>query len=232
MEKGIGLRNNHYFVKAKSQNTYYRELSATAHNVADVRKASDDAKNHRALTGQKPIIFLDEIHRFTKSQQDFFLPPVERGDFTLIAATTENPSFRVNNALLSRCRVFVLGKLGEEDMIKVLRRAISFKVGGVEVTVPDKLLAHLAALCDGDARAAINVLEMALDATMNGNPEGSDVTLAEGAIMQALQKSSLLYDRNGRRFAELRIIMIYGNGFDREGCQVKSIITLFLLCTR
>ncbi|KND00629.1 ssDNA-dependent ATPase MGS1 [Spizellomyces punctatus DAOM BR117] len=181
---------------AKSQNTYYRELSATIHNVADVRKASDEAKNHRQLTGQKAIIFLDEIHRFTKSQQDFFLPPVERGDFTLIAATTENPSFRVNNALLSRSRVFVLGKLGVQDLIKVLRRAMKLKVGDERILVSEKVLTHLATLCDGDARAAINALEMALDSVMGAAGDGvGEVT--EQAIMDALQKSSLLYDRNG-----------------------------------
>ncbi|KAJ3029131.1 hypothetical protein HK097_005846, partial [Rhizophlyctis rosea] len=115
---------------AKSQNTFYRELSATIHSLSDVRKAADDSKNHKLLTGQKPIIFLDEIHRFTKTQQDFFLSPLESGTFTLIAATTENPSFRVNNALLSRCRVFVLDKLGEEELLPMLRRALKIKLRG------------------------------------------------------------------------------------------------------
>ncbi|KAJ3187987.1 Werner helicase interacting protein 1 [Gaertneriomyces sp. JEL0708] len=184
-------------VIAKSQNTYYRELSATTHNVADVRKAADEAKNHRALTGQKPIIFLDEIHRFTKAQQDFFLPSVERGDYTLIAATTENPSFRVNNALLSRCKVFALGQLREEDLIKVLRRALQIKAQDSaeksNIDVSDETLRRLATLCSGDARAAINTLEMAVDSILStGN-----TTITEELVMSALKKVSLMYDRNG-----------------------------------
>ncbi|KAI8821000.1 uncharacterized protein EV422DRAFT_48997 [Fimicolochytrium jonesii] len=193
---------------ARTQNTHFRELSATIHNVADVRKAAEEAKNHRLLTGRKSVIFLDEIHRFTKSQQDFFLPPVEKGEFTLIAATTENPSFRVNNALLSRCRVFVLGKLETDDLVKVLRRALSFKVTDGSVSVADKVLTHLATICDGDARAAINALEMAVNSATLGRSEripggeGEDrgaqkVEISEKSILEALQKSSLMYDRNG-----------------------------------
>ncbi|TPX58421.1 hypothetical protein PhCBS80983_g03136 [Powellomyces hirtus] len=181
---------------AKSQGAYFKELSATIHNVADVRKAADEAKNHRMLTGQRSVIFLDEIHRFTKTQQDFFLPPVEKGEFQLIAATTENPSFRVNNALLSRCRVFVLGKLTESDMINVLRRAMSFRVDEGSVVVSDKVLSHLATICDGDARAAINALEMTLNSLSN-TENTEPIHISEKAVMEALQKTSLLYDRNG-----------------------------------
>ncbi|KAJ3162681.1 Werner helicase interacting protein 1 [Geranomyces michiganensis] len=186
---------------AKSQGSYFKELSATIHNVADVRKAAEEARNHRILTGQRSVIFLDEIHRFTKTQQDFFLPPVEQGHFQLISATTENPSFRVNNALLSRCRVFVLEKLNEQDLIAVLRRAMSLKIETEgSVVVSDKVLSHLAMLCDGDARAAINTLEMALNslpAADAADSTGSPMCISEQAIMQALQKTSLLYDRQG-----------------------------------
>ncbi|KAJ3019972.1 Werner helicase interacting protein 1 [Thoreauomyces humboldtii] len=181
---------------AKSQaNTFFRELSATIHNVADVRKAADEAKNHKKLTGGRSIIFLDEIHRFTKTQQDFFLPPVECGDFQLIAATTENPSFRVNNALLSRCRVFVLNKLTEADLTKVLQRALALKIPDGSIIVSERVLNHLGALCDGDARAAINALEMSI----NSIPSGTDGVreVSEKMVMEALQKTSLLYDRNG-----------------------------------
>ncbi|KAJ3027320.1 hypothetical protein HDV00_011264 [Rhizophlyctis rosea] len=181
---------------AKSQNTYYREMSATTNNVADVRKAAEDAKNHKLLTGRKPIIFLDEIHRFTKAQQDFFLPPVEQGDFTLIAATTENPSFRVNGALLSRCRVFVLDKLTETDLLPLLRRAAGIKIattGGGSLDIPDGVLVHLAQMCDGDARTAVNALEMAMDGAVGRGEGGVNV---EG-VREALQKGHLLYDKDG-----------------------------------
>ncbi|KAH6566101.1 hypothetical protein BASA60_009618 [Batrachochytrium salamandrivorans] len=113
---------------AKELGVYFKEMSATIHNVADVRKASDEARNHRQLTGKKSILFLDEIHRFTKAQQDFFLPPVERGDFIFVAATTENPSFRVNAALLSRCRVFVMEKHEPLLLQKILSRAAAIKL--------------------------------------------------------------------------------------------------------
>ncbi|KAJ3155056.1 Werner helicase interacting protein 1 [Geranomyces variabilis] len=186
---------------ARSQGSYFKELSATTHNVSDVRKAADEARNHRMLTGQRSVIFLDEIHRFTKTQQDFFLPPVEQGHFQLISATTENPSFRVNNALLSRCRVFVLEKLSKDDLIAVLRRAMALKIEKEgSVVVSDKVLSHLAMLCDGDARAAINTLEMALNSLPPLDSSTSDdgpVSISEEAIMEALQKTSLLYDRQG-----------------------------------
>ncbi|KAI9101111.1 DNA polymerase III, clamp loader complex, gamma/delta/delta subunit [Phlyctochytrium arcticum] len=188
---------------AKSQKAHYRELSATINNVADVRKAADEARNHRTLTGRKSILFLDEIHRFTKAQQDFFLPALEKGEFTLIAATTENPSFRVNNALLSRSKVFVLDKLTVGDVTILLRRAIKIKQETMSqaVKVSDKVLAHLAGLCDGDARAALNTLEMAMDSavpsTKLAEDASSEIEVSEEMIRQALQRTSLQYDRNG-----------------------------------
>ncbi|KAJ3082986.1 hypothetical protein HK102_001352, partial [Quaeritorhiza haematococci] len=121
-------------------NTYCRELSAVTNNVNDMRKAIDESKSHQRMVsmlaggssrqsgGQRPIIIVDELHRWTKAQQDFLLPYIERGDFTLIAATTENPSFRLNAALLSRCRVFVLQKLKPEEMLPILKRALKIKL--------------------------------------------------------------------------------------------------------
>ncbi|KAL2914168.1 DNA-dependent ATPase mgs1 [Polyrhizophydium stewartii] len=220
---------------ARAVGTNFIEMSATVHTVAD-----------------RPIFFLDEIHRFTKAQQDIFLPPVERGDFTFIAATTENPSFRVNAALLSRCRVFVLGAHEPASVVAILKRAAAIKLEAVgiaaepagssaqgggngshpsdgssafeqladsslsgadmprptgaeaqdqtasardtpAVAVPGEAIEFLAQMCDGDARAAINGLEMAMDAALQTHSREVSVAL----VREALQKSHLLYDRQG-----------------------------------
>ncbi|XJO72689.1 hypothetical protein BDV3_003775 [Batrachochytrium dendrobatidis] len=116
---------------AKELGVHFKEMSATIHNVSDVRKSCEEARTQRKLTGKKSILFLDEIHRFTKAQQDFFLPPVEQGEFTFIAATTENPSFRVNAALLSRCKVFVMDKYESASLCQILRRAAKIKLAVV-----------------------------------------------------------------------------------------------------
>ena len=146
------------------------------------------AKNNAKLTLRKGVIFVDEIHRFSKAQQDVFLPFVERGDVTLIAATTENPSFRVNSALLSRCRVFVLEKLDPATVLAILERARSIKQQG---SISDELLGVLAKMCDGDARVALNSLEMALDASaVHQTP------VSKESLSNALQKSHTLYDKD------------------------------------
>ncbi|KAI8369072.1 DNA polymerase III, clamp loader complex, gamma/delta/delta subunit [Blakeslea trispora] len=171
------------------------ELSATVHHTADVKKAFDEAKNHMALTGQKTILFIDEIHRFTKAQQDVFLPYVEHGTIHLIGATTENPSFKVNSALLSRCKVFVLERLEQHHIQAILTRALIQWRGEEKVKDGQEekaAIKQLASYSDGDARTALNTLEMALSLL----PTKQD-TLDQEKVKNAFQKSHLLYDRNG-----------------------------------
>ncbi|EGF81548.1 hypothetical protein BATDEDRAFT_29838 [Batrachochytrium dendrobatidis JAM81] len=170
---------------AKELGVHFKEMSATIHNVSDVRKSCEEARTQRKLTGKKSILFLDEIHRFTKAQQDFFLPPVEQGEFTFIAATTENPSFRVNAALLSRCKVFVMDKYESASLCQILRHS--------PFVIPDNVIAYISTMCDGDARVSINALEMALDAAVHSKLD--QLTLP--AVQLALSKSHLLYDHDG-----------------------------------
>ncbi|KAG1053670.1 hypothetical protein G6F43_004272 [Rhizopus delemar] len=136
---------------SKMTRSRFIELSATSHGAADVKKAFDDARGHLSLTGQKTIIFIDEIHRFTKAQQDLFLPYVEQGTIHLIGATTENPSFKVNSALLSRCRVFVLKRLNEEEIESILTRALYQWRENADISAEEsKSIKQLAAYSDGD----------------------------------------------------------------------------------
>ena len=153
--------------------------------------------------GQKTIVFVDEIHRFNKAQQDAFLPFVEKGSIILIGATTENPSFEVNGALLSRCRVFVLKPLTKEDILKLLQRAItdSRGFGDQKLDMEDKVLDIIAVFANGDARAALSTLEMAV---LNGEltEEGvTRVTLED--VEQCTQRKSLLYDKDGEEHYNL-----------------------------
>lgn len=169
------------------------EMNATSSGVAECKKLFSEAENDLRLTGRKTIIFCDEIHRFTKSQQDVFLKPVEAGTITLIGATTENPSFKVVNALLSRCRTFTLRKLTTEDIQQILLRAIQTEQSASS-TPPSSLLdeefvTYLAKFSDGDARTALNLLELALSLTNRPNVTKED-------IKEALTKT-LVYDRAG-----------------------------------
>ncbi|KAJ8655039.1 hypothetical protein O0I10_009246 [Lichtheimia ornata] len=186
---------------SKMTKSRFVELSATSHGAADVKKAFEGAKGHLSLTGQKTIVFIDEIHRFTKAQQDLFLPYVEQGTIHLIGATTENPSFKVNSALLSRCRVFVLQRLSEEDLQEILSRALQqwrqdepLPLTEEQKKEEKEALSVLAVYSDGDARNAINTLEVALSVLPSkASPLSPDI------IKGAFQKSHLLYDRNGEQ---------------------------------
>ncbi|EEY16805.1 ATPase WRNIP1 [Verticillium alfalfae VaMs.102] len=171
------------------------ELNATSTGVAEVKKMFLEAANDLALTGRKTIIFCDEIHRFTKAQQDVFLKPVEAGTITLVGATTENPSFRVGAALLSRCRTFTLQKLSAENIAAILRRAVAAECPGGPPPLlsdganADHLLTYLAAFADGDARTALNLLELAL--SLAARP---DTTMDD---LKASLTKTLVYDRAG-----------------------------------
>lgn len=175
----------------------YMPFSAVSGSVKDIRDIIKDAETQRKFYNKKTILFVDEIHRFNKSQQDAFLPAVERGIITLIGATTENPSFEVNAALLSRCRVVVLEKLSAADIEQVLRRALGDKdrgLGNEAITIDNDTLEALANVANGDARNALNTLEIAskIAPVVKGK-----VTITKELIMQALQRTHLLYDRNG-----------------------------------
>ncbi|KAL3427139.1 DNA-dependent ATPase MGS1 [Phlyctema vagabunda] len=167
------------------------EINSTSSGVAECKKIFAEARGELGLTGRKTIIFCDEIHRFSKSQQDVFLGPVESGQITLIGATTENPSFKVQNALLSRCRTFTLQKLTDEDILHILERALATE--GPNYTPSDlvdsELLSYLSSFSDGDARTALNLLELAMG--LSTRPE---TTKAD--IKSALTKT-LVYDRAG-----------------------------------
>jgi putative ATPase len=167
------------------------EINSTSSGVAECKKIFAEAKGELGLTGRKTIIFCDEIHRFSKSQQDVFLGPVESGQITLIGATTENPSFKVQNALLSRCRTFTLSKLRDGDILQILERALAKEGHNYTPSkfVDSELLKYLSAFSDGDARTALNLLELAMG--LSARPE-----ITKEEIKAALTKT-LVYDRAG-----------------------------------
>lgn len=180
-------------------------LAATTSGIADLKKAVEEARERRALHGERTIVFVDEIHRWNKAQQDAFLPHVEDGTVTLIGATTENPSFEVNSALLSRSRVFVLRALSVEAIETVLKRALArVKERGVypyKIKLGADALRYLATIANGDARSALNALELGLRSAKGLSPEavskGDVVHLKKEALSKTLQKNHLLYDRQG-----------------------------------
>lgn len=167
-------------------------FSAVLGSIKEVREIVAEAKQQRAYHGRKTLLFVDEIHRFNKAQQDAFLPSVENGEITLIGATTENPSFEVNSALLSRSRVFVLEALDPEDLKIILQRAIPSQQGlnKPELQIDEAALSFLADQAGGDARIALGALEVAA-ATVPGNA----ITLE--TVQDAMQKKALLYDKGG-----------------------------------
>ena len=167
--------------------------------IRDVMKEADEMNNY----GQRTIVFIDEIHRFNKAQQDAFLPFVEKGTIILIGATTENPSFEVNGALLSRCKVFVLKELKKEDIADLLRKALKNPkgLGDQKIDIQEDLIEVIAAFSNGDARMALSTLEMAV---LNGE-KGSDgrILVTKQIIEQITGKKTLLYDKNGEEHYNL-----------------------------
>ncbi len=177
-------------------------FSAVTSGIKEIREVMNQADASRRM-GVRTVLFVDEIHRFNKAQQDAFLPFVEKGSIILIGATTENPSFEVNAALLSRCRVFVLKALEEKDIVKLLTNALHSPAGfgAQKIGMSDKQLAAIAVFANGDARTALNTLEMAI---LNGNitPQGSIVVTDEG-LAQCINRKSLLYDKAGEEHYNL-----------------------------
>ena len=181
---------------ANKTNSSFINFSAVTSGIKEIKTVMTQAENDRKL-GQKTIVFVDEIHRFNKAQQDAFLPFVEKGSIILIGATTENPSFEVNGALLSRCKVFVLQGLKVEDLVTLLRRAITDKrgFGNLTVHISDEQLAIIAKFANGDARNALSTLEMVV---LNGDvSKNGEITVTEETLEQCISKKSLLYDKNG-----------------------------------
>ncbi|KAF4216317.1 hypothetical protein CNMCM8980_008352 [Aspergillus fumigatiaffinis] len=167
------------------------EINSTSTGVAECKKIFAEARSELGLTGRKTIVFCDEIHRFSKSQQDVFLGPVESGQITLIGATTENPSFKVQNALLSRCRTFTLSKLSDEDVKSILDRALRIEGPNYSPSsiVDDELIEYLARFSDGDARTSLNLLELAMDLSKRPG-------MTKEELKRSLTKT-LVYDRAG-----------------------------------
>lgn len=188
------------FLMTETTHARYEKLSAISAGVKEIRQVVDTAENARKEHGQATILFVDEVHRFNKAQQDVFLPFVENGTFTLIGATTENPSFELNNALLSRARVYVLKSLTENDLLTLIERALIDRkrgLGELNIDFPLALRKMLVASADGDARAALNLLEMIGDLA-SGEKGGLQVT--ENLLAEVLQVSLRRFDKQGESF--------------------------------
>ncbi|MBR1407591.1 MAG: replication-associated recombination protein A [Clostridia bacterium] len=178
------------------------DFSAVNSGIREIREVMRQAEEGRRF-GDRTIVFVDEIHRFNKAQQDAFLPFVEKGSILLIGATTENPSFEVNSALLSRCKVFVLRALDTEDLLQLLKRALEDPrgFGGQKVLIGEDELRALAVFANGDARMALGTLEMAV---LNGEPDADGgLRVTKETLEQCLGRKSLLYDRDGEEHYNL-----------------------------
>jgi putative ATPase len=181
----------------------FAAFSAVLSGVKEIREVVAQARVEREEQGRRTILFVDEIHRFNRAQQDAFLPHVERGMIVLVGATTQNPSFEVNSALLSRCRVYVLRPLGEADLVTVMRRALADSergLGRLGVEVTDEALAAIAGMANGDARTALNVLDIA---TALAAREGGRPRVTAAVVRDAAQKKTLLYDKAGEEHYNL-----------------------------
>lgn len=187
---------------ANMTHSSFIDFSAVTSGIKEIKDVMKQAENDR-LSGLKTIVFVDEIHRFNKAQQDAFLPYVEKGSIILIGATTENPSFEINSALLSRCKVFVLQALTGEDILELLHHALTSKkgLGNSTINIEERLLQAISVFANGDARTALNTLDMAV---LNGRiePDGS-ITVSEETLEQCTGQKMLLYDRNGEEHYNL-----------------------------
>ncbi len=191
---GVGKTTLAEIIARQSQASFYN-FSAVDSSITKIRKIMKQAEAEHEV-GQKTLVFVDEIHRFNKAQQDAFLPYVERGSITLIGATTENPSFKVNSALLSRCKVFVLKPLEVKDIIKLLQNALHNPngFGKLTVKISEQEIKAIAKFANGDARTALNTLEMAV---LNGNKSGNTIAVTMDSLGQLITQKSVLYDKDG-----------------------------------
>ncbi len=191
---GTGKTTLARMIAARTE-SHFIALSAVMAGVKDIRSAVSEAEQHRQMSGRGTVLFLDEVHRFNKSQQDAFLPFVEDGTLTFIGATTENPSFELNNALLSRARVYVLKMLDENALIEILRRALSDTERGLGAAyaIDDEALQLIAAAADGDARRALNLLELAADLS-----DGAEIS--EAVVKEVASGGRRRFDKQGEYF--------------------------------
>ncbi len=197
---GVGKTTLARIIAGKTQANFVN-FSAVTSGIKEIKEVMGEAEKSR-LMGEKTILFVDEIHRFNKAQQDAFLPFVERGSIVLIGATTENPSFEVNSALLSRCKVFVLQALTVEDLTKLLHRALEDERGfrGWQVEISEDMLETVANFANGDARTALGTLEMVL---LNAERTGEKVVVTPELLEQCVNRKSLLYDKKGEEHYNL-----------------------------
>ena len=197
---GVGKTTLAQIIAHMTQSVFIN-FSAVTSGIKEIRNVMEKAERNRQI-GQRTIVFVDEIHRFNKAQQDAFLPFVEKGSIILIGATTENPSFEVNGALLSRCRVFVLQPLAADDLKKMLCHALQSPkgLGGQKIEIADDLLDLIANFANGDARSALSTLEMVV---LNGDMDGDTVIVNRDILEQCISKKSLLYDKNGEEHYNL-----------------------------
>ncbi len=188
---------------ANACDAHLETLSAVLSGVKEIREAISQAREERDIRGRQTILFVDEVHRFNKSQQDAFLPHIEDGTVIFIGATTENPSFELNNALLSRARVYVLKSLDEKALAKILEQALNDKVrglGNTSLLLTEKQKTLLVNAANGDARRVLNLLEVALDLFQEDN--AGQKTLSDEALAQVLQGNAKRFDKGGDSFYE------------------------------
>ena len=197
---GVGKTTLASIIAGRTRSEFIN-FSAVTSGIKEIKEVMKQAEQSRRA-GMRTVLFVDEIHRFNKAQQDAFLPFVERGSIILIGATTENPSFEINAALLSRCRVFVLKALEEKDLVKLLHNALESPkgFGGQNVKISDGSIRAIAAFANGDARTALNTLEMAV---LNGEISAEGITVAPETLEQCISRKSLLYDKNGEEHYNL-----------------------------
>ncbi len=192
---GVGKTTLARIIAEKTKSEFIT-FSAVTSGIKEIKKVMEDAENNKRL-GIKTIVFVDEIHRFNKAQQDAFLPFVEKGSIVLIGATTENPSFEVNNALLSRCRVFVLKELSSDDIMHLLKRALTDErgFGKDKINIQEDNLKIIAEFANGDARSALTILDMIV---INGEEDDNGtINVSKDIIEDCLARKTLLYDKNG-----------------------------------
>ena len=189
---------------ARSTASEFVPFSAVTSGIKEIRQVMSDAGEVRSRTGRRTVLFVDEIHRFNKAQQDAFLPYVENGTIILIGATTENPSFEINSALLSRLKVFVLNQLAEDEVVRILRQALDDADRGLarlDAAIGDEQLRQLAIHTGGDARTALNTLELAVTSARPN--DRNQRAVADDDLREALQRASALYDKTGEQHYNL-----------------------------
>ena len=197
---GVGKTTLARIIAGKTKSNFIN-FSAVTSGIKEIKAVMAQAEQNR-LMGERTILFVDEIHRFNKAQQDAFLPFVEKGSIVLIGATTENPSFEVNSALLSRCKVFVLQALTVGNLVRLLENALKDPrgFGGQDIRLEDGMLEAIAGFANGDARTALSTLEMVV---LNGRRERETVTVTQDILEQCTSRKSLLYDKNGEEHYNL-----------------------------